>query len=315
MMENWEQYKDLEYYPDRVCKCGCGSRIKVQPWHKWRDSPPRYIPSHNRRGIAPWNKNLTKEVAPQLAKSEEVRKKIGGSRGKYSEEYGRACSVRAMKLWEDPSYREKQREAKKRVKHGPHSEEAKRKMRGERIPREIRICGCGCEGTFECKINSKQRFIRYHACGHHWKPDKEFIEKRRIAQKKLWADPKYKEKQLKAIFEGLKLLPNKPEKFLLNLLQELFSNQWKYVGDGKFWIGARNPDFINVNGRKKIIEHFGDYHHGEGATGASNDQHEQERINHFAKYGYQTLIIWQHELKDLDSLIEKIVNFSEVQEK
>jgi len=30
MIENWDQYKDLEYYPDRVCKCGCGDRIKVR---------------------------------------------------------------------------------------------------------------------------------------------------------------------------------------------------------------------------------------------------------------------------------------------
>jgi hypothetical protein len=30
------------------------------------------------------------------------------------------------------------------------------------LPRETRICGCGCEGTFECKVDSKKRFIRGH---------------------------------------------------------------------------------------------------------------------------------------------------------
>ena len=30
------------------------------------------------------------------------------------------------------------------------------------LPREIRICGCSCEGTFECKVDSKKRFIRGH---------------------------------------------------------------------------------------------------------------------------------------------------------
>jgi len=47
------------------------------------------------------------------------------------------------------------------------SEEAKDKKRGSNnynwVPLEIRICECGCEGTFECKINSKQRFIYGHS--------------------------------------------------------------------------------------------------------------------------------------------------------
>ena len=46
MIENWEQYKDLEYYPDRVCKCGCGGRIKVKPHHKYQGIP-EYIEYHN----------------------------------------------------------------------------------------------------------------------------------------------------------------------------------------------------------------------------------------------------------------------------
>ena len=122
----------------------------------------------------------------------------------------------------------------------------------------------------------------------------------------------YKKEKLKAIFKGLKLLPNKPEKFLTKLLQKLFPNEWRYVGDGTFWVTSNrkhlNPDFIHVN-QKKIIEHFGDYHHGEGKTGISNDQHEQERIDIFAQHGYQTLIIWEHELKNLEELIEKLTLF------
>ena len=31
-----------------------------------------------------------------------------------------------------------------------------------KLPREIRICACGCCGTFECKVNSKQKIL----CGH-----------------------------------------------------------------------------------------------------------------------------------------------------
>jgi len=43
--EEWNKYKDLEYYPDRVCKCGCGGRIKVRESHRW-DGIPDYLPGH-----------------------------------------------------------------------------------------------------------------------------------------------------------------------------------------------------------------------------------------------------------------------------
>jgi len=51
MIENWDQYKDLEYYPDRLCACGCGGRLKVDHMHKYRDSIPEYIHGHNGRGL------------------------------------------------------------------------------------------------------------------------------------------------------------------------------------------------------------------------------------------------------------------------
>lgn len=89
----------------------------------------------------------------------------------------------------------------------------------------------------------------------------------------------------------------------------MFPNQWKYVGDGSFLVEYKNPDFININGQKKIIEMFGDYWHGEERTGVPNEQHEQERIAHFAKYGYQTLVIWEHELEDTEVLLEKVLKF------
>ena len=54
---------------------------------------------------------------------------------------------------------------------------------------------------------------------------------------------------------------NKSEKLLDNILQQLFSKEYKFVGDGQVIIGWFNPDFININGQKKIIELYGDYWH------------------------------------------------------
>lgn len=40
------KYKGLEYYPDRVCACGCGGKIKVNAVHEVRGIP-NYIHGHN----------------------------------------------------------------------------------------------------------------------------------------------------------------------------------------------------------------------------------------------------------------------------
>ena len=57
--------------------------------------------------------------------------------------------------------------------------------------------------------------------------------------------------------------------------------------------------------------HFGMYHHGEYFTGRNKDQEENQRIDHFAKYGFKTLIIWQDELRsNKPKLIEKIKSFT-----
>lgn len=83
--------------------------------------------------------------------------------------------------------------------------------------------------------------------------------------------------------------PNKLEVQLGRLLQKLFPGEWKYVGGGQFVLGGKCPDFVNVNGQKKIVELFGDHWH--------KPEEEQQRIDLFAQYGYQTLVVWEHELE------------------
>ena len=99
----------------------------------------------------------------------------------------------------------------------------------------------------------------------------------------------------------------------------------------KEWV--KNPDFIVVENDKvndykkdiekngflkdrnlkksikKVIEHFGDYWHGECKTGIRNDLHEKQIIENYKKVGIDCLVIWEHELKDIDSLKIKINNF------
>ena len=103
--------------------------------------------------------------------------------------------------------------------------------------------------------------------------------------------------------------PNKKEWVLNRLLKINFPHEWKFVGNGKVIIERKNPDFININGKKQIIELFGKHWHEESEV--------QPRTDLFAKYGYKTLILWDTELsksKRSDApknkkLIEKIISF------
>lgn len=137
----------------------------------------------------------------------------------------------------------------------------------------------------------------------------EAIERKRIEKIKHWQNLSYKNRVIRATILGNKRKPNKPEKFLDEILQQLFPNEWKYVGDGQVIIGGKCPDFININGQKKIIELFGDYWHGEERTGIPNEQHVKEKMDLFMQYGYHTLIIWEHELKNICEVVHKIERF------
>ena len=76
---------------------------------------------------------------------------------------------------------------------------------------------------------------------------------------KLWKDPEF----AKMMGQALNIFPNKPETIILNILNELYPNEWKYTGDFSFIINGKSPDFTNVNGQKKLVEFFGLWWHGE----------------------------------------------------
>lgn len=117
----------------------------------------------------------------------------------------------------------------------------------------------------------------------------------------LWKDPSYRTSQVASIMKGWVTRPNKAELALLELLETNHLAQWQYVGDGQLIIGGKCPDFTNCNGHKWLIELFGDYFH--------RNENPQIRIDYFRYYGYHTLVIWEHELKEPNKIIDKIDGF------
>ncbi len=125
-----------------------------------------------------------------------------------------------------------------------------------------------------------------------------------------WLNPEYRDKVFKAQRIGMNIKPNKPEMALMNILDNLYPREWEYTGDGSFIMGGLNPDFVNVNGKKQVIELFGDYYHNPELRKVDYKRTELGRIMIFNSYGYKTLVVWEHELKNRELLIKRLQAFN-----
>jgi hypothetical protein len=128
--------------------------------------------------------------------------------------------------------------------------------------------------------------------------NKQYRKKRSELSKRLWKDSDFVKKQMQA--RGAR--PNKYEQKLETILNEIVPNEYKYVGDGQFIIDGKCPDFLNINGKKKLIELWGGYWH--------KGQNPQDRIDIFKPFGFDTLVIWANELNDINGLKSKLLTFN-----
>lgn len=113
------------------------------------------------------------------------------------------------------------------------------------------------------------------------------------SQKESWAnDPDRAEKCLQ--FRK----PNSKEIILDNLLAQNFPGQWEYVGNGSAKIGRKVPDWISTDGKRGVIELFGERWH--------NITEESQLIQYYNEHGYCCLVIWVAELNNPQTVIEKV---------
>jgi len=159
-------------------------------------------------------------------------------------------------------------------------------------------------------INSQVVYHRLKKAGVAFRKRGEALRgRRRLDLSKSNHSSKFQKKMAEALARS----PNKPEKYLDELLQKYFPGHWEYVGDGKIIISGLCPDFINCNGLKAIIEVFGDYWHRDRVN-IPIHQRDYARKAIFGKYGYKTLILWESELNQLpvSEIITKINEFTQV---
>lgn len=269
-----------------ACQCGCGQITRVAPnnnkrrgWIKGEHI--KFVQGHNSRFAHPMQgRTHSAETINRL-------RSLPHASGESHPMFGKTHTPEVRKRLSE-SHKGKKQSAEliaKRVAGRAgyrHSPETLKKIgdgnRGKVMPVEA-----------IAKISKTKK-------GKRCSPATEFTPERMRA---LHRDQAYMEK----VRRSLNLRPNKPETIILRLLECLYPGQWKYTGDFSFIIDGKSPDFINCNGQKKIIELFGDYWH--------RGENPKDREAIFKPYGYETLVIWERELKDLDFVMNKIRKFAE----
>lgn len=126
----------------------------------------------------------------------------------------------------------------------------------------------------------------------------------RIGEKHPFYGKKHTEEARRKIREKRKsqIIPQfktKPELKLLRLIEK-YELPFRYTGNGSFWIGNINPDFVECNGRKVVLEVWGDYWHSRPEMIRADELKGRK----LARYGWKRIVIWQHEL---DFLPEKTI--------
>jgi len=224
------------------------------------------------KGRMAWNKGIK---CPQISLSNKGRR--------FSEEHLRKLSESHKDHIPSQKTRLKMSIARKGSNHPLFG-----KPRSPQTKEKLRVAQTGKKASEQTLL--KMRMV---------KRDERFKAMVSKTSKQRWANNDYAKRVMKKIHAK----PNFTELKIDVLLQSLFLGEYRYVGSGDVWIGGKNPDFINVNGQKKIIEFFGHRWH--------KPEDEEIRKAHFRQYGFETLIIWGNELKNIEILKERLRSFHE----
>ena len=213
--------------------------------------------------------------------SEKTKKKISDSIKRHWEE-NRELNMKGI---------EKAAEKNRGSSWGSHTEETKAKIseseKGKVVSDETRQKLSGARLNF-IKENPELVYEQSAKGGRKLKGRKQPKEVVEAAREK-WRDPEYKAMRLKQMMKHM--VPNRPESKVVDICEK-FELPYDFIGNGALIIGGFNPDFVNTENKKLLIEVFGGYWHNRvGWTG--RDRH---RLKVFSDNGYKTLVLWENQL-------------------
>lgn len=313
----YTKYHSKECYPQnkkkekliKICECGCQREFETgytgrkyygrsceAKAYRARDKAKTY--SDNplcscgcgqkvRKVEGHWNKYIVGHHIPLPETIEKARSMILGSN--ITEEANRKRSETMRQAIRDNS--ELKVGLVERLQKGRRVTNSKRLVKMGEAP----LCKCGC-GEKVGRSGARYRWNKY--IKDHYRHHSEYIENMREQSVANFSNPEYIEKYQK----GCNRKPNGFERLFESIKGDLFI---KYVGDHSLWITlldgkSKNPDFI-IEGTNKVIELHGDYWH-EG-------EDDRVLIDSYKEVGYDCLVIWEWEMKDIDKVTNRLKGF------
>jgi len=257
--------------------------------------------------IVHWAKGHTKETHPSLKiVSEKVSKTLTGRtarthdyirqhsermRGRTKENHEgvrRMADTKRGRTAKTHDYiRRQAKTMKQRFASGRNTHWTKTKPK-EEVEEIFKKVSKGVSRTLTGRTKETHEGIRQQAekmRGRKLKPD--HINKISEAHKKLCKDSEYRERLLKNTLKGLLKRPTSFEQRIIDLIKK-HNLSYKYVGDGEVIIGGKNPDFIETNGKKILIEVYCSYIK---ERFDKLDNYEQDRYDFFREFGFKTIFL------------------------
>lgn len=194
-----------------------------------------------------------------------------------------------------------------------HTDDAKRRMSANRLGQQHTL-GFRHSDVTKAKVSVA---TKGEANPMHGK--KHTLEvRRRLSQicKDRWDNWSDEERRQKMIQLGQHATPTAPELKIMDLLDTMYPNEREWVGN-RVTVGYSKPDFKHRMGRNLLILEHGIYWHLWKARqehpelGLTKQKVEDTDIAFYRQYGYDTLIIWEDELKQSGQVEAKIRRFCE----
>lgn len=279
-------------------KCKICNLVDVTPSHlsrihkiAWKEYKEKYSPDlvwrTGNEGRVPWNKGMSLSGDPKYKNmwtknphSEETKKKIKESKKKWYESHpeARMGVVKNLKKYmkKHPDFYEVR--SKNHPLDGKNHPMFGKHHSVETCAKMSKITKAYMDAHPEVAKERIRRMKEVYPSSKHSK-----------VLKNLYENPEWHDRVLSPQMHTRKM--SSYEQRVSDLIKK-YKLSYKFVGNGEVWIGQKNPDFINTNGEKKIIEVYSEYHVGFW----KDKDYESKRSKLFAKYGFQTIFLTEQDL-------------------
>lgn len=269
--------------------------------------------------LVPFPKGHTMNVGKIC--SSETRERIRQSNiGKRrAEKTRKANSEAGKKNWQDPEYREMIIKARKGSMAGEkhpmfgkhHSEESRKKMSksqiglkagknhpmfGKHLSEEHKKM---MSGLYKGKKLSPEAIKKISGENHH------MFGKHMSEETKAKISAANKGKEIPAERIRRTLTRRTPTSLEIKFQSIIEKNglPYKFVGNGSFMIGRKNPDFININSAKIAIEVYARYYKFKHSETIEKWKQERQRV--FGEYGWKIIFFDETEVNE-DNILQKL---------